>query len=101
MRNKVFDDMEKGLIPDEVVMIEWEDITQTEQCKLGTKVDLITFHSIGIIVYIDKKRLDLQQTWSFSKDGSENFPVNPSNLLLSLPRGVIKNIYRFSLTKEN
>ena len=90
----------EGHAPKEVVMIEWEDITQSEHCNLGENIDLVTLHSIGVIINMDKNKVDLQQTWAFHREEANSLPTNPANILLSLPPGVIKKIYKYKLIKD-
>jgi len=100
-KKTIFKNLAEGQIPEEIVIIEWEDITQYEHCKLEDNAELIRFHSTGVVVNVSNGKLDLQQTWCHDDKEPTSVPSNPSNLRLSLPKGVIKRVYKFKLVKED
>ncbi len=93
------DELAEGHIPEELVIVCWEDITQSEHCTLKETIKLINFHSCGTIINTSGEQLDLQQTWTFDEDDKEKTPINPANLRISFPLGVIKKIYKYKLVK--
>ena len=97
----VFEELSNGNVPEELVIIYWEDITQYESCELGVPTPLTNICSCGIIAYADKNKVDLQQSW-WVKDNSPVQLSNMANLSLSLPVGVIKKLHKYKLveTKE-
>ena len=100
-KRKIYNELVLGHIPEEIVIISWEDITQYESCKIDAPLKLVNHHSCGVLVSVTKQKVDLQQTWAFDAEESNSAPINPANLALSLPKGVIKKVYRYKLIKKD
>lgn len=95
---EIFEELAKGHVPEEIVLLAWKDITQYESNKLGGKNPLITIHSCGVIASSDKTKIDLQQSWALNEVEQIEL-LNAANLSISLPPGVISKVCRYKLIK--
>lgn len=90
--------LKKGELPKYLYILEWRDITQYDSLALGEEASLYHFHSSGCIISDLKDKVDLQQTWAVESEmDTKVSSVQHANVLLSLPKGVIKNTYVYKL----
>jgi hypothetical protein len=63
---------------------------------VGSEAHLFKFHSTGCVVKNTKDKVDLQQTWEVGT-ATDMSTSKTANLLLSLPKGVIQEVYVYQL----
>lgn len=87
--------LKQGELPAYLYILDWSDITQFENLDVGAEGNLFRFHSAGCVIKVAKDKIDLQQTWEVGTDPT--ISAKTANVLLSLPKGVIQNIYVYRL----
>ena len=77
-----------------VELVEWVDITHQQGQPLNTRVELLHYITVGVVIYEDDKLIEIQDTWA-SDDNMLDERDRFASSVLAVPRGCIIDRIKF------
>jgi len=76
-----------------VEAVTWVDVTHSQGAPLGTRVELLKYVSIGIVIYEDERVVEIQD--SFALEDKLDYKDRFINSVTAIPKGLILERIKF------